>query len=339
VFVSIAIVRALVAELASYGVSAEALFVAADLDSAMLADPSARVPLLGAGKLALEAMRLSGQPDFALRLGASAPTRALHVVGHMLVSAGTARQAIALFQRYAPLILEGAEYELVEADGVAALRFEHPMIRPPYERFTTEVSLAFMANIGVALVGSASHPRVVRFRHEAPAEPARYVEFFHCPVEFGQPHAELVFDAELLDVPHLHTDERLCALLERRADELLTSRDGAIAASARVRAMLGLEPTLESLGLPWAASKLGVEERTLRRQLRAEDTSWSELFEREQRERACAALARGRTPIKEVAYRTGFSEPSAFHRAFKRWTGRTPAEYRRAHGPSDPERA
>ncbi len=335
VFVSIAIVRAVVAELAAHGVSAERLFAAAELDVSLLADPAGRMPLRDMGRIVLETARLSGRPDFALRLGASPATGALHVVGHMLVSARTLRQAIALFDRYAPLVLEGARYELVERGDEAVMRYGHPQIPSgPYGRFAAELALAFMATIGAALVGPADRPRLVRFRHPRPSYAYAYAEVFRCPVVFEQSHDEIVFDAQLLDVPHVHTDEQLLALLERRAEDLLARLGAEVSIDMRVRELVALEPSLATLGLGWAAGKLGVEERTLRRQLRSEGTSWSAIFEHEQRERACAALSSTLTPIKEIAYRAGFSEPSAFHRAFKRWTGMTPAEYRREHGPS-----
>ena len=80
------------------------------------------------------------------------------------------------------------------------------------------------------------------------------------------------------------------------------------------------------------AQELGLTLHSLRRELRRDGQSVRGLVENAMCELACGLLATAETPIKEIAYRLGFSEPSAFHRAFKRWTGTTPAEFRAGRG-------
>lgn len=83
------------------------------------------------------------------------------------------------------------------------------------------------------------------------------------------------------------------------------------------------------------AARLGTSRRTLQRRLGDAGTSWKHLFEAEQKRRACASLMVGTQAIKDLADELGFTETTAFHRAFRRWTGLTPADYRRSRRPSE----
>ncbi len=326
-FVSVAILRSVIAEAERYGVPAAALLEAAQLTPEDLEDPTGRVSLRQAALLTDAATSLSKRPDLALRVGARPPTRALHVVGHVLVSARSLREAIDLFFRYAPLVIEGASFELLEEGDTATMRYEHPAVRP----FAAELAFSFMYRIGLAFVGEGDQARVVRFRHPKPSYSEAYDRVFECPVEFDQPHDEIVFSASRLDVAIAQQDDQLYALLQRRADELLVLLDAAVPVDQRIREMLAYEPELRNVSMLTIASRLGTGSRSLRRRLQAAGSSWSALVDHEQRTRACTALRTSSAPIKQLSYRLGFSEPSAFHRAFKRWTGMTPIEYRRRH--------
>ncbi len=326
-FISAAILRSVIAEAARYGVAEDALLVAAQIEPRELEDPTGRISLRQAALLTDAARELSGRPDLGLRVGARPPTSALHVVGHVLVSAKTLRESIALFLRYAPLVIEGASFELIEADGLATMRYEHPAVRP----FAAEVALSFMYRIGMAFAGEGDRANVVRFRHPRPAYADAYERVFECPVEFERPHDEIVFSADRLDLELAHSDDQLYQLLHRRADELLVLLEAAVPVDQRIREMLAYEPDLRGVSMISIATRLGMGARSLRRKLQAGGISWTELVDAEQRSRACTALETSSAPIKQLSYRLGFSEPSAFHRAFKRWTGMTPIEYRRRH--------
>src|SRR5690606_19219418 len=157
-----------------------------------------------------------------------------------------------------------------------------------------------------------------------------YTEVFGCVPERGASTSELVFALELLDLPLLGPDPSLSALLAQRAEELLAALEVTPLAQ-RVAALLAADPSASRPSMEALAVRLAMSPRTLQRRLGEADTSWSRLVEAEQRRRACHALAAGELPIKEIADQVGFAEPSTFYRAFKRWTGVTPAEYRRTH--------
>lgn len=328
-FIAASFVRAVGADLRRFGVDPVVLGARVSLDEAALANPSARVPLRKVRALIDDTVEACGRRDIALRLGALAPLHGLHVIGPMIRSARTLRRGLELFRMYGPLVVEGAVLELLERDGLATVRFTHPMLEGADARYASEYASAFMCRVGEAFPGPDVGLERARFRHADPGYASTYAEVFECDVEFGAPHDELVLKKELLDRPQLEKDDSLCALLERRASELLASLDEEAPLPVRLRELLANESKPLEMDVTEAALRLGVSSRTLQRRLREAGSSFSGMIEDELRRRACDELAASRLAIKEIADRAGFVDPNNFHRAFKRWTGETPGEWRR----------
>jgi AraC-like DNA-binding protein len=172
-------------------------------------------------------------------------------------------------------------------------------------------------------------PAAVSFRHPRPATVAGHRAFFGCPVTFEARIDALRFGDGALATPTRLGDEGLSAFLTAHLDEL-RERHADPSASARVRGAV-----VDSLpdGLPRAsriARRLGMSERTLQRRLAEEGHTFQALADGARREAAESLLVGGDHSLGEVAFLTGFSDQSAFQRAFKRWTGRTPAAFRGA---------
>jgi AraC-like DNA-binding protein len=342
-YLSINIVRGVVDELVHEGYSIDQVCAETGLSPSELADANFRLPLPRSNQVIGAACRMARAPALGLRVGAKTPMGALHVVGHILMSCATMREAIEMFRRYSALVFEGGGFSLVETGDEGRFVYEHPFAGSRYERFAAEVSLTVALRMGVKLSGSDKVPRLVRFRHERPDYATEYERVYGCPVSFGAPANEIVFARRLLDLPQLHRDELLCELLRERADQLLADTQaterlaerivegvklqlalgpsGAAGGAERSDVMGGADPTQ-------VAQRLGMTLRSLQRRLQASSLSLSRLIDEARREVACASLRRRDTPIKDIAHRLGFSEPSAFHRAFKRWTGTTPLSYR-----------
>ncbi|MBC7172282.1 MAG: AraC family transcriptional regulator [Polyangiaceae bacterium] len=339
--ISVSIVRAIVHELSRYGIALEQLFEEIGVDPGVVRNSTGRLSIDESRKLVGKAIELTEMPDLGLRLGATAPIGALQLLGPMLESAPSVRQAVALYQRYGALLVDGSKIELIEGSPYSSIRYlAHSMSRGGMlARFAAEAAIVFMSRIGIALLGPASSPRVARFQHARPDCDAAYRAVLGCDVEFGCRANELVFDSSFLDTPSLNLDEALCALLETRADGLLSSLTEATTLEQRVADLLALEVELSELDVNVVAARLGLGARTLQRRLGEEGSSWSSILEAEQKKRACSALSDTSMPIKELAFHVGFSEPSAFHRAFKRWTGTTPNEFRRTRRASRPPTA
>jgi AraC-like DNA-binding protein len=333
--VSVAIIRAFADWLLQLGIRTERFCAEAGFDAARLGDPTAMVSMAEYARLFDVARRLSGDPGFALRAGEHAPTGALHTLGYLLINCTTMRDAIAQFMTHAVLIYEDASWDLREVDDRATFSFEHAAVTDDVAPLDAEFCLAHIVGIGRHFAGFAgpdAAPRAVRFRHRAPAYAADYEQVFRCPVAFEQPRNEVVFKRALLDVPHLHRDEPVAQLLRKRAEALLAERQSDVHLKQRVLDLIKYQPDPEAIDAEALARQLGLGPRTLRRRLASLNVSLFTLIEQARSEMACDALL-GPTPIKEIADRLGFSEVSAFHRAFKRWTGMTPGQYRSGHRP------
>jgi AraC-like DNA-binding protein len=193
-----------------------------------------------------------------------------------------------------------------------------------------------MLNAARAMTSRDLIPREVLFRHGAPPDTRAHEAFFRSPLRFDAPADEIRFDPSLLDAPLVQADAALAAYFQHHVDALLRRLAPPESVAGRLAAVLATEtrsgpPTLEA-----AAKRLGTSSRTLRRRLKDEGTSFHEVLDRARLELAKRYLKDPRMPLGEIGFLLGFSEPSAFHRAFKRWTGTTPLEHReRPPGPAD----
>lgn len=167
----------------------------------------------------------------------------------------------------------------------------------------------------------------VEFSHPAPRHALEYDLLYGAPCSFRAPRTALVFDRAVLDRPVLQDEAELRAFLRRAPGDVLARLDYGSTAAAQVRRLLG-QSLPDRMPDPQAvAARLAMSAQTLRRRLAAEGTSFQRIRDQLRRDVAIAALATGTVSIEDISQRLGFSEPSAFHRAFKRWTGSAPRSY------------
>jgi AraC-like DNA-binding protein len=203
-------------------------------------------------------------------------------------------------------------------------------------RHAAEFTLAALLVISRQLSGQPLAVGEVAFSHPAPAAAtvALLAAVFGTTPRFGAPANALELDRAELERPLPAADATLSRIIERHAEALLAARPEPRAAMGqRVRhalvGLLGQGDGEREVSLAAIARRLGTSERSLQRHLADEGITFDALYEELRRELAVRYLADRSMAIAEVAYLLGYSEPSAFHRAFKRWTGATPAEARR----------
>ena len=332
--ISIVVVRGILSELRGRGLDTELLLQRTGLDGGRLLDIRETLTVEESIVLVEQAIAMTEDEGLGLSLGANVPENMLQVFGALILSHSTIRQAFSALRRYAALVIEGPTWNLSEQGDEAHFTFEPSFQLGDVTRFCSECTLALSARIGSHFTTPERALREVHFQHPAPAYAQRYSAVFDCPVYFGKSTNALVFARNLLDVPQMHADDTLRAVLRETADRLLHERAQSRSVTDRVRTLLRYEQDLAQVDVNRLARHVGLSPRALRRRLGSEGSPLSALLDEARCRVACHELRRPESTIKETAELLGFSEPSAFHRAFKRWTGRTPAEYSRVTEPA-----
>ncbi|HEX6244975.1 MAG TPA: AraC family transcriptional regulator [Polyangiales bacterium] len=323
-------VRALATGLVPYGIDRAALFQGTNVDSGMVSDSRARVPLDDWNALVNRAATLSGDRGIGLSIGGNASDHLLQIVGQLAVSCGTLREAWRMFERYRPLLGNALNFDLIEEGELAYFVLTPLVPHPELPEFDPELTLSLVYRVArrFSLV-EREDAQEVWFTHRAPEYLARYAEVFRCPVRFERPRNAILLARHYLDQQQPYPDPKLADMLRETAERMLTEF-GQPSLPDRVRALLRNEADLRNMDARRVAKILRIHPRTFQRQLIRANAPWSALLDETRRRIACDELGRSDVSIREIAERLGFSEPSAFTRAFKRWTGETPAKYSRA---------
>jgi AraC-like DNA-binding protein len=167
----------------------------------------------------------------------------------------------------------------------------------------------------------------MELEHAAPSYADEYRRLFRCQVTFDAGHSALVFRRAHLETPMKSSCDLLARSFSERADGLLSQLAEGDSVTERVRRLMAEHLSSGQVSMGWAGRSLGVSPATLRRCLREENITFSSILEAVRREQAEREL-RGKRNIKEIAFTLGFSSLGAFDRAFKRWHGMLPREYR-----------
>ena len=273
------------------------------------------------------------EPGLGLSLGEHGAMSMFHVVSHLMLSCQTLRAALAALQEYAQLVLGGLDFFLDEQDGEALFGFARPDAAELTARFWADLVLTFALRVTrVHLSPVDGRPRVLSLAHRRPEYADEYLRVFGCPVLFEQPRYGFTLASEALDRPQPHADATLEAALRlaARSQRLSQLEDEALVRG--LRHALREESDLSDVDFERLARRLGTSKQFLRRRLATQGYSCADLLDEARCERALSDL-RDDQHIDVIAERLGFSKRSSFHRAFKRWTGKTPNQYRGKRGP------
>lgn len=313
------------------GVDCVGLFAELGMEYTALNDPDARFPQDGMTRLWLRAVALSGNPAIGLNMAQVVRPASFHVVGYALMSSRNLRDGFTRLVRYQRIIGEGADLNfLPQPDGYALSLAIHGDRLPP-ARQSAEASIAYCLAFCRWMTGKPIRPREVRLQGPAPTELAPYQQVFQAPLKFNAERYELIFERADLEAPLPSANEALAQLHDRFAGEYLarfcSSRVTHQARQVLCRLLPQGEPRREVV-----AQALHLSQRTLQRRLQEEGTSYQQLLDDTRRELAEQYLGQVDLTLLEVAYLLGFADPSNFFRAFRRWFGETPGEYRGRRG-------
>ncbi len=311
------------------GVPAELLTAATGFDPASAATPDARMTLETETALWEEAARRSGDDHIGLHAAELLRPGVFDVLDYVLRSAPTVSHALERLARYNRLEHDAAVYTLLDETSPehgALTRVEHAFLNGfgVQSRHSAEFTLASHVVIASQITGVRLPPLAVEFRHAEPSSLDEHVRVFGVRPRFAAPVNALLWRRADLERPSLQADAALSRIVERHAQALLDAMPEPGGSYAqRVRRQLTEQLGRDAVSLQLIARSLRVSERSLQRRLASEQTTFDALLDEVRRELGLRYIADPTLSISEVAYLLSYSEPSPFHRAFRRWTGKT----------------
>lgn len=313
------------------GIDSVAWLAPHGLTPAALMERDLRVSHSTVGALFREAIRLTGDPAIALRAARCDTPGDFDVMEYAAANCATVGEALQLSARFIALMHDGISMELSVAPPLAALRVRGVL---PMEELPVGMEFLFasMLAYGSRSLGYPTRPLRVDFAHPGPPDPAvlpLYEETFR-EVRFDCDEYAMWVNSAALDLPHRAHDRSLLQILTSHADGLLRQLSRPPGFAERARAAIAETLTSGEAGADQIARKLAVSLRTLHRRLAEEGTSHGDLVDDVRRTQAMLHLTSNRFSISEISFLLGFAHPNGFHKAFKRWTRMTPAQYREA---------
>jgi AraC-like DNA-binding protein len=249
-----------------------------------------------------------------------------------LIHAPDLRTAIARYVEFSN-IATGFEAVGLDVGETSTRLYLDPTGHTQTDQLLVDVLMAVFHRFSGWLIGERISLDSVDLPGAAPAHAAEYLLIYGVAPAFETRRAAITFSSRYLRAPVIRSEGDLMEFIRTSPNDLLFRQDYQPTTSSRVRRMIERRKADEAVTVDDVAKRLTVSAQHLRRLLRDEGTSFREIKEEILRDEAIASLIRGGETVEEISERLGFSEPSAFRRAFRRWTGNPPGSYRPVAGP------
>lgn len=264
-------------------------------------------------------------PAFGAHVAENLPEGSFDLLDYLIATADTVGDSLTALARHARLLDDDSEWQLVTLGQSARLSRRVAVTAPQLD----EHELAWLLVRSRQATGIRWSPESVAFQHEGSDDSRALARVFGCPVTFGASASEMRFASTLLSQPHARADRKLFAILARCADAQLASLPSTTDIAALVTATIARQMASALPDLPSTAAAVHLPERTLQRRLAEKGLTHSALIDDVRRGLALQYLAETGLTMAEIAQRLNFSDATAFHRAFRRWTGAAPSGFRR----------
>lgn len=285
-----------------------------------LTDPDRRVSCEDTGALIALTLQQRFTPNLAAEMARQIPLGAFPLLDYLVVSTDTVGAAVRQLAQYMQLVGNPAVLTVRERADEWRLEIDGP-------RFSIEFSSALAVQHLRSQVDGRFDASIF-FKH-APDDAKGFAAITGCSVQTGAAWNGVAIPADVLDLPLRRRDPTLRALLEAQAASALQFAGSRTGTARDVARVLADRLTRGPVDVAGVARLLATSSRTLQRRLTAEGVSFQALVDDARRDAAARLLRESPLSIGEVAYLIGYSEPAPFHRAFKRWFGTTPQDFRR----------
>lgn len=238
-------------------------------------------------------------------------------------------------ERYARVLTSVATYQVRETEPGFLMHLHRDGDRCNLGfRLSNEATIASIAAISQEVSTTQFRASAIYFKHAAPATTAAHEQHFDCPVHFDTDMDALLVSHELMQAPNQLGDPAIVKFFDAHLEGEVAEFDDEVSLERRVRTRISRALSQGIPTLSEVATHFGMSARTLQRRLSDRGYSFQTLVDESRRQLAKQLLSETNYPLAEVAFLTGFSEQSAFNRAFKRWAGQTPRSFRIEAHPS-----
>jgi AraC-like DNA-binding protein len=328
--VSIRVVRALVRAVEQRGASSAPVLAVLGIAAESLDDAELRLPSTTWYPAIEAALDVTGDPAFGLHWTESITESTFSPLSNLLPQVATFGEALSTLAQFRWLLSDDIRFD-VSDDGthvnieIGRRKDESPRV----ERFVNEMIVVGLVRLARAFKPDAGAFEVA-FAYPAPSYAEEYARALEQEVRFDAPVSGFRFDRRLLAAAASDRDPELHDTLRSHTEQRLMLLRQRTTYASRVRALLIEHNGPRHISMLDVARRLGLAERTLRRRLAEEGTSYDAVSSAALASIATSYLLDGQRTIQETAFELGFTDRAAFHRAFKRWTGTTPALYRKS---------
>ena len=318
----------LIRSLIDWGVSEEQILTVSHLKKDQLQNPDDRIPVEKYVRLGRMAPELTHLPEIGLILGQHADFESIGIIFQLAINCNTVRESLLQVARYSDLGVEVYKAGLEEGNKFAEWSQQCVSSRylcVPLIEFESCQKL----RVCKLVLGENFRPVQMKFQHSPPDYVYKYHQIFQAPLLFNQEKSAIVFPKEYLDMPNPNPQPYVKGVLARHADILEREIEKNKLFQDKVRKIVLRRLESGSVNLEMIAKELNVSSRSIYRKLRSENISYKDLLSEVRKQLALDYLKEASLSINDISFKLGFSESSAFHRAFKRWFGAKPGQYRR----------
>ncbi len=309
------------------GVDIDTFLGSLRVEPALVRSPDARIPIETYLLIQDEAAIYVNDPCFGLHMGEYAEAGSWSILGYMMMNCETLGEAFEKSARYSRIIgnlIEGNAY--LESERLKVTFFTPPHA-PEMSRHCFESTISSSVRMMRTLTGVQINPLEVTFIYPQPASIREYARVFHCPVLFEQEQNSFTLPVSVLWTPILLPNPDLLQHFENYAQAFLSQMERQDETTRQVTKIILSRLDDEALSIQKVADEMAISVRTLQNRLEAEGVVFSDLL-REIRQRLARQYLLENYTVEQITYLLGFSEPSVFRKAFKKWSGVTPRQYR-----------
>jgi AraC-like DNA-binding protein len=255
------------------------------------------------------------------------PCGSFTLLCHCVLHAGTLKRALPRALDFLRIVLGNLSAAMTVQDGLVCIRLTDSGEQG--RAFAHRMYWILVHGLSCWLVGRRIPLRQVDFGCDVPANEAGYRLFFGAPVRFDQAASALLFDEQFLDLPIRRSEGALRQFLRSAPSNILIRYRQDSDLAARIGSRLRKEPAAEWPGFDTVARQMRFSPASMRRRLAAEGQTFQQIKDEIRRRLAIEWLTNDASSVGEISIRLGFNEPSAFHRAFRKWTGQSPGAFRK----------